>query len=144
MLLMKTKKTSIKLWSITTFFFNRVEERITKNLARKHEKLYRKDFDKFAKQACSDTLDQERVAPSFDKAEADEYYKNKYSKPVIIDPTNLNWFPGVPEPKVAYDNSTIRPKDIKDILKNKSPNTCPGEDGLLYGILARLPTTHHF
>ena len=32
----------------------------------------------------------------------------------------------------------------KNILKNKSPNTCPGEDGLLYGIMAGLPTTHHF
>ena len=39
---------------------------------------------------------------------------------------------------------TITPKDVKNILRNKSPNTCPGEDGLLYGILAKLPTTHHF
>ena len=76
--------------------------------------------------------------------EADEYYKNKYSKPVEIDPTKLNWFPSVSDPTVPYDNLSILPKDVKNILKNTSPNTCTGEDGLLYGILARLPTTHHF
>ena len=75
---------------------------------------------------------------------ADEYYKDKYSKPTTIDPTKLSWFPSVPEPAVSYDNCSITPKDIKNILKNKSPNTCPGEDGLLYGVLARLPTAHHF
>ena len=32
---------------------------------------------------------------------------------------------------------------MKAILLSKTPNTAPGGDGLLYGILAKLPSVHH-
>ena len=126
------------------FLLNQRKRANQRNSARKQEKEYRKNFYKFAKAATNGTLDEEKVVPTFEKEEADVYYKNKYSKPVEIDPTKLNWFPSVPDPTVPYNSITILPKEIKNILKNKSPSTCPGNDGLLYGILARLPTTHHF
>ena len=50
----------------------------------------------------------------------------------------------VSEPTHGYDRSAIRPGDVKRILKKKSPNTAPGEDGLLYGVLEKLPSVHHF
>ena len=37
-----------------------------------------------------------------------------------------------------------RPRDIKEALLRKSPSSSPGEDQLLYGFLARMPTTYHF
>ena len=33
---------------------------------------------------------------------------------------------------------------MKNILKKKSATSAPGEDGLLYGVLKNLPSTHHF
>ena len=48
-----------------------------------------------------------------------------------------------PLPTTPYDSSAIRPCQIKRILKMKSPNSAPGEDGLLYGILLKLPSLHH-
>ena len=43
-------------------------------------------------------------------------------------------------PTVPFDSSPITPKDVRDILKGKSPTTAPGEDCLLYGVLAKLPS----
>ena len=126
------------------FLLQQKRRRNSRNQARKEENLYRKDFFKFAKAASNGTLEQDQVAPTYSKSVADEYYKNKYSKPVKIDPEKLSWFLPVQEPRIPYNNSTITPKDVKKIFKNKSPNTCPGEDGLLYGVLAKLPSTHHF
>ena len=39
--------------------------------------------------------------------------------------------------------SGYRPCDIKKALLKKSPNSCPGDDEILYGFLTRLPSTHH-
>ena len=33
---------------------------------------------------------------------------------------------------------------MRDIIRGKSPTTAPGEDGLLYGVLGKLPSVHHF
>ena len=33
---------------------------------------------------------------------------------------------------------------IKQIIREKKSDTAPGEDGLLYGILSRLPSSHWF
>ena len=43
-----------------------------------------------------------------------------------------------------YDKSAIKPCDVRKVLKGKAPNTLSGEDQLLYGVLARLPSVHHF
>ena len=34
-------------------------------------------------------------------------------------------------------------KDIKAILQTKKPTSAPGPDGIMYGILRKLPATHH-
>ena len=69
---------------------------------------------------------------------ADQYYPGKYSSPVIIDPVHLFWFPKVEKPSVEFDLSPIIPQRIREILKKKSANSAPGEDGLLYGTIANF------
>ena len=44
----------------------------------------------------------------------------------------------------SFDMGPIKPKDIKNILKKKSSGSSPGPDGITYGLLKLLPTTHHF
>ena len=71
----------------------------------------------------------------------------KYSSKHDLDPAKLNWFPYVHVPDehhVPYNMSSIKPKDIKAILKQKKATSAPGDDGLLYGLLRNLPSTHHF
>ncbi len=62
-----------------------------------------------------------------------------------IDTTKLNWFPNIPTPDtVPFDLSAVKPSDVKKILQTKNATSAPGPDGLLYGILRKLPATHHF
>ena len=59
---------------------------------RKQENAYRKNFFKFAKDACNDTLGKERVKPGFTREQANAYYSAKYGNPVDIDLAKLDWF----------------------------------------------------
>ena len=110
----------------------------------KHEKLYKNKFFKFAKSACNGTLDSDLPAPEFSKAEADKFFSERYSKEVPIDLTKLDWFPEASPPEAPYPETAITPRLVKHILKGKRADTAPGEDGLLCGILASLPSVHHF
>ena len=65
-------------------------------------------------------------------------------KPPPIDLTKLSWFPPTNPPKVPYPDTAITPGMIKQIIRDKKSDTTPGEDGLLYGILSKLPSTHWF
>ena len=69
-----------------------------------------------------------------------------YSTAPIFDQTNLNWFPRLPThtAPVSFNMSPIKPKDIKHILSQKKPTSTPGPDGLTYGVIKHLPSTHHF
>ena len=59
--------------------------------------------------------------------------------------TKLNWFTHIPVPsKKQFDTSQVKPRDIKNILRNKKSTSAPGEDNITYGILAKLSLTHHF
>ena len=59
--------------------------------------------------------------------------------------TKLNWFPHIPVPsKKQFDTSHVKPRDIKNLLRNKKSTSAPGEDNITYGILAKLSSTHHF
>ena len=138
------KENHAKAVRIHAFLLKRTREKDEKGAIRKQEKAYRKNFFSFAKDACNGTLDTERVKPKFSNKEAFDFYQDRYANPGDIDFTKLDWFVSVPEPTQSYDRSAIRPGDVKRILKNKSPNTAPGEDGLLYGVLAKLPSIHHF
>ena len=127
-----------------SFLLRKEKEKKSKSDARKQETAYRKDFFKFAKAAANGGLDKDEETPTFSKEGADDFYKGRYSQPVNIDISHLDWFAEVAPPTVPYDSSPITPKEVKDIFRSKSPTTAPGEDGLLYGVLAKLPAVHHF
>ena len=127
-----------------SFLIRKDKEKKEKSAAYKQESSYRKEFFKFAKAACNGTLDKEEAGPTFSKEDADVHYKGTYSKTVHINSAKLDWFPEVEPPTVPYNSSPITPKDVRDIIRGKSPTTAPGEDGLLYGVLGKLPSVHHF
>ena len=110
----------------------------------KHEKLFKTKFFKFAKSACNGTLDSDLPGPEFSKADADKFFFERYSREVPIDITKLDWFSVPNQQEAPYPETTITPKLVKQILWNKNADTAPGEDGLLCGVLARLPSVHHF
>ena len=128
-----------------TFCYSSKEEKekTKAGLIKKHEQKYKVNFFK-AKAAAFGTLDTESVQPTFSKEEANTFYKERYSKPVEMDPANLAWFPEAGLPQTPLDSSPILPCHVKKILSGKSPTSAPGEDGLMYGVLAKLPSVHHF
>ena len=125
------------------FLLKKKKEREGRDRVRREEKFYRKDFYRFAKEACGGTLFEQKIQPAFGKEVADEYFNGKYGAPKVLDESKLDWMEAPPPPTTPYDRSAIRPCQIKRILKMKRPNSSPGEDGLLYGILYRLPSLHH-
>ena len=127
-----------------SFLLRKEKEKKNKSDARKQESDYKKDFFKFAKTAANGRLDKGDEVPTFSKEDADDFYKGRYSQAVDIDISQLDWFSEVAPPTVPYDTSPITPKEVKAIFRSKSPTTAPGEDGLLYGVLAKLPAVHHF
>ena len=108
------------------------------------EKAYSKDFFKFAKETTNGTYGKPRISPSYSNSTANTYYKEKYTSQTHIDTTNLNWFPEVNPPTKDYNLEPYSAKDVSDALKNKSQDSAPGEDKILYGYLTKLPNTHKF
>ena len=135
------QRKSVRIYS---FLLRRKNAKEQEGQIRKQEKDYNKNFYKFAKNACNGTLDTETVKPDFTPEQAFEFYSTRYSSPGEIDTSKLDWFVPVPAPTQSYNRSAIRPVEVKGILKSKAPNTAPGEDGLVYGVLAKLPSVHHF
>ena len=133
----------LKAVKLYAFLLKKSKEKEESNEIRKQENSYRKNFSKFAKEACSGTLGKEKVQPSFNKEDANRYYQAKYGQAAQIDVSKLNWFVPVSPPTHSYDQSVIKPAQVKAILTSKAANTAPGEDGLLYGVLAKLPSVHH-
>ena len=101
------------------------------------------DFFKFAKDACNGTLFEKRVEPEFNVEEASTFFNRRYGAATTLDMTKLDWMIDPPPPTVPYNSDAVRPCQVKKILKSKSPNKAPGEDGVLYGVLLRLPSIHH-
>ena len=133
----------LKAVKLHAFLLRKEKEKQESSQIKRQEDLYRKNFFKFAKDSCNGTLFAPKVTPTFSKEEADTYFKAKYSTPVRIDTSKLDWMLPTLPPSISYDTSAIRPSQVKAILKAKSPNTAPGEDGLLYGVLAKLPSVQH-
>ena len=98
---------------------------------------------RFARDSCKGTLGEEKVQPQFSVEEANIFYPGRYSSPTNLDINKLDWMVPPPPPPVPFNLSAIRPSHVKNILKSKAPNKAPGEDGLLYGVLLRLPSIHH-
>ena len=120
------------------------ESKHKQNTSRHHESLYRKNFYKFAENCTNGTLDQTPEGVTFSEDDANMYFPEKYSQPNPVDLEALIWFPYLPMPvSTPFDLEPIRPKHIKTVLQSKKPTSAPGPDGIMYGILRKLPATHH-
>ena len=133
----------LKAVELHSFLLKVSKEKEGKGAIRKQENLYRKNFFRFAKDACNGTLGEERVQPTFSKEQADLYFSTRYGTAAAIDTDELDWFVEVEPPTIPFNQDPIRPCEVKEILRKKAANTAPGEDGVLFGVLARLPTLHH-
>ena len=120
-----------------SFLLKKHKENLEESETKKHEKAYKKNFFKYAKEITHGTFGQPSSSPTYTKAEADLFYSQKYTSPVHIDKSKLSWFPSVQPPANTYNLTPYRPRDIKEALLRKSPSSSPGEDQLLYGFLAR-------
>ena len=118
------------------------KEKIMSALAREEDKSYRKNFWKTAKDVTNGTFGDPESTPTFDKAMADQFYKEQYEKPVTIDFDKLKWFPSVEAPSIPYDLSPYTPKDIRSALSKKNSNSAPGYDEIVYEYLQKLPYLH--
>ncbi len=109
------------------------------------EKMFRDNFWEFSRKLCKGNIDKTEPKPTFSKETADLYYPTTYSTRANFDVSNLNWFPRlhVPDPPILFDMSHVKPKDVK-LLKDKKSASVPDIDGLTYGILKHLPSSHHF
>ena len=116
------------------------------NARKNQEKMYHDNFWEFSRKLSRGELNKPAQKPTFDKSAADEYYPRMYSTAPHFDLNTLNWFPylHVPPSPVNFNLSPVKPKDIKNILSHKKSTSAPGPDGLTYGILRHLPSTHHF
>lgn len=109
------------------------------------EKQSKDNFWSFAKKAAEGNLSTNPARPSFSAEYANRYYPQKYSSSTPLDVTKLNWFPFIPTDRpTPFDLSPVLPKHLRSLLKKKKPQSAPGDDGILYGLLRRLPSTHHF
>ena len=109
------------------------------------EQRYRKDFFWFAKSAIKGTLGKTPGAVKFTKEVADTYYPSTYSTPHNINRDQLGWIPWVDPTSftVPFNTSTITPGLVKATLAKTTKCSSPGPDGIRYGILFNLPSTHH-
>ena len=91
-------------------------------------------------------MSKEQIQPTFTKDSADIFYPSIYSTPRQINLPDHHWFPPTIAPDtdgfVPFDNSPIRPRDIRSVLSNANKNSAPGPDGLSYGVLSKLDSTH--
>ena len=109
------------------------------------EDRYRKDFYWFAKSAIKGTLGKTPGAVKFSKEVADNFYPSTYSTPHTINRDQLGWIPGVDPSSftVPFDTTIITPGLVKATLAKTTKCSSPGPDGIRYGILHNLPSTHH-
>lgn len=109
------------------------------------EDRYRKDFFWFAKSAIKGTLGETPGTVKFTKEEADNFYPSTYSTPHTINRDQLGWIPRVDPASltVPFNTSPITPGLVKATLAKTNKGSSPGPDGIRYGILFNLPSTHH-
>ena len=109
------------------------------------EKKYKSNFWSFGKNVVNDEIYSTPKYPSFSKETADTFFPERYERPTPIDPSALNWFPYIPEKLSSdFDLNCVKPKDIKNILRSKNSTSAPGPDGVVYGLLKKLPSAQHF
>ncbi len=54
------------------------------------------------------------------------------------------YLPVVHDDAKPFNLGAIKPTEVKKILQAKNATSAPGPDGILYGIMRKLPATHHF
>ena len=118
------------------------QERDLTKRCQDEEKSYKKDFWTTARDVTNGTFGKPRSKPTFDEGTANQHYKDKYEKEVSIDLEGLSWFPKVEAPTRQYNLSAYTPKDIKHALYKKSNSSAPGEDGIVYAYLKKMPYIH--
>ena len=127
-----------------SFIKNAREKRQRERDTRGQEKSFLKNFWAFSKKTVNDLIGKDEERPSFDKAFADEWYKNRYSTPVSLSQQAVSWFPRLPEADKDFNMGAIRPRDVRSVLSGKKASSSPGDDGILNGHLKNLESTHHF
>ena len=84
--------------------------------------------------------------PSKQISQNNKLTRAKYSIPNPIDLNKLNWFPYLPvdsiRPEDKFDMSPVRPRDITAIVNKKHAMSAPGPDGIMYGFVKKLPSSH--
>ena len=111
------------------------------------EKLFKKNPWEFSKSAVRGELGKESVSPAFSKQAADVHYTTTYSNSTETDFSKLNWMPNVkvtPEDHgfKPFNMDPIRPRDIREALKNSNQKSSPGPDGVTFEMLHQLFTNH--
>ena len=92
-------------------------------------------------------LGKENVSPAFTKQEADVHYTTTYSNSIETDFSKLNWMPGVhvsPESPgfKPFNMEPIRPRDVREALKNSNQKSSLGPDGVTFEMLHQLSALH--
>ena len=93
-------------------------------------------------------MSKETILPSFTKDKSNQYYPATYSVPKQINLPDLHWFPQqviTPDSEgfKPFDNSPIRPRDVRKALAKSNKNLAPGPDGISYGVLSKLNSCNH-
>ena len=132
-------KESIRLYN---YVLKLKKEKDQTKLAIEQQKAYHKDFWKTARDVTNGSFGKQSTGPTFDKPTADNYYKTKYEHKVPVNLEDLKWFPQVDAPSIEYNLKPYTPKDIKHALFKKCNNSAPGEDGIVYGYLKKMPFLH--
>ena len=122
---------------------NERERRQREGEARGQEKSFLKNFWAFSKKAVNSLVGKVGEKPSFDKAFADEWFRDRYSIPIPLAPEAVNWFPRLSEGAIDFDMGPIRPRDVKAILSKKKATSSPEDDGIFFGHLRHLESTNH-
>ena len=112
----------------------------------KEERHFKSNFWDFSKRLVDGSLYTDNSWPSFSKQTADSFYTTRYESNTPLNYDRMSWFPPVSRPDTATDFNLdpIRPSDIRKIVMKKSSKSAPGPDGIMYGMIKKLPCTHHF
>jgi hypothetical protein len=120
------------------------EQAQSDKIATFQEWSFLRNFYNFAKEAVAGAIGGGGDLPEFPVKVVNRYYPEKYQVLVRLQQGHLSWFPYLLEDKFghAFDMSPITPSLVRKVLSSKKATSSPGPDGLMYGILLRLPSTH--
>lgn len=115
---------------------------------RHQEREFRSNPWSFSKSVCCPN--DNRTAPTFSQTDCEAYFNQVFSGSSCSYTSLPSWVEEVcppPTPNdslVEFDLSPITPGYIKGMLKKCSSKSAPGDDGITYHHLKKLPSAHHF